>query len=318
MRVERARYLLAALETGSLRAAAAKCGISQPTLGQQIDLLEEELDVVLLTRSRSGVRPTPAAQAMIETLRGLVVAEDAVRESASELRGAYRGRVLIGTIPVVAEAVIATVVGRLRTRHPDLRFGITESNSTAIESSVAAGDLDFGVVTLPAEPPPSTIHRSELMHAPIGVVVRTDHMLASRRQVQWSDLETWPIVTMREGTVMWERLHQGIAQPDIVVQAASARSVQLMVAEGAGLGILAPFDTPNDPVRLRWIPIRDTSPVRIALVRRRDSRPSRSALIVRQLITDRASELLTSTVHLGGMSADADNRTSPPESESGW
>jgi DNA-binding transcriptional LysR family regulator len=68
MQVERARYLLAAVDTGSFRAAAARCGVSQPTLGQQVTSLEEELDVVLLIRSRHGVRLTPAGETMLGPL----------------------------------------------------------------------------------------------------------------------------------------------------------------------------------------------------------------------------------------------------------
>ena len=296
MRVERARYFLAAVESGSLRAAAERCGISQPAIGQQIGLLEEELDVVLLTRSRAGVRPTAAGQALLDSMGRLVAAEDAVLEAATESGGSYRGRVAIGTISVVAETVIAPVVGRLRDQHPDLRFSITESGSSAVEAGVAAGDLDFGVVTMPTGPAVTNIERTVLLNTPIGIIVRNNHLLADRDSVRWDDLETWPIVTMREGTVMWERLHQGVSRPDIVVQARSHRMVTVMVAQGAGIGILAPFATSADVSGLRWIPLRDTAPVRIELVQRRDSRPSPSALVVRRLITQRAEELLTSAV----------------------
>jgi len=296
VRVERARYFLAAVEGGSLRAAAERCGISQPAIGQQIGLLEEELDVVLLTRSRAGVRPTPAGQSLLDSMARLVAAEDAVTEAATESGGSYRGRVAIGTISVVAETVIAPVVGRLRDQHPDLRFTITESGSHAVEAGVAAGDLDFGVVTMPTGPAASGIERTVLLSAPIGIVVRRDHLLADRDSVRWDDLETWPIVTMREGTVMWERLHQSLPKPDIVVQARSHRMVTVMVAQGAGIGILAPFETSADVPGLRWIPLRETSPIRIELVQRRGSRPSPSALVVRRLITERAAELLATAV----------------------
>lgn len=296
MRVERARYFLAAVETGSLRAAADRCKISQPALGQQISLLEEELDVVLLTRSRAGVRPTPAGQALLNPMTRLVAAEDAVLDAATESGGAYRGRIAIGAISVVAETVIAPVVGRLRDHHPDLRFTITESGSSAIESGVASGELDFGVVTMPTDPPAAAIERTVLLQTPIGIVVRRDHLLADRDSVRWKDLETWPIVAMREGTVMWERLHAGVTNPDVVVEAMSARTVKVMVANGAGIGILAPFDTSADVPGLHWIPLRDTPPVRIELVQRRDTRPSPAALVVRRLITVRAAELLASAL----------------------
>ncbi|WP_375002658.1 LysR family transcriptional regulator [Aeromicrobium sp. CTD01-1L150] len=296
MRVERARYFLAAVEAGSLRGAATRCGISQPALGQQIDLLEEELDVVLLTRGRLGVRPTQAGQDLLKPMARLVAAQDSLRWAAAESGGAYRGRVAIGAVPALAEMVIANVVGRLRVRHPDLRFTVTETSSAAIEAAVSAGDLDLGIATMPSTPPDTSIKRTVLFQAPIGAVVPLDHLLADRDSIRWSDLETWPIVTMREGTVMWERLQADISNPQVVVQAMSARSVKLMIAQGAGIGILTSFDTSSDVPGLRWIRLRDTPSVQICLVQRRDTQPSPSALTVRRLITERAAELLESAV----------------------
>jgi DNA-binding transcriptional LysR family regulator len=291
VRVERVRYFLAAVETGSLRAAAARCGVSQPTVGQQIALLEEDLDVVLLTRSRHGVRPTPAGQALLEPLGRLVAAEDAVRESAMESSGAYRGRVQIGGVSVAAETIIAPVVGRLREHHPGLRFTVREGASAAIEGAVLDGELDLGVITTPLGPAAPGVRRTPLVSAPIGIHVRTDHPLAGRDHVRWRDLETWPIVTMRAGTVMWETLHRNVAAPDVVVQAMSARTVKVMVGQGAGVGILARFGTSADITDLVWLPLRDAQPVQLCLTQRQDSRPSGSALIVQRLIRARADEL---------------------------
>lgn len=291
MRVERARYLLAAVETGSLRAAAARCGVSQPTLGQQVTLLEEDLDVVLLVRSRHGVRLTPAGEALLEPLSRLVAAEDAIRESAMESSGAYHGRVRIGGVSVAAETITAPVVGDLRRHHPGLRFSVREGASADIEAAVGDGDLDFGVISMPSAPAAAGLRRLPLVSAPVGVYVHIDHPLASREQLRWRDLETWPIVTMRSGTVLWEMLHRHVARPDIVVEAMSARTVKVMVGEGAGLGILARFDTSADIHDLAWLPLRDGQPVTLCLTQRHDSQPSRAALIVRRLVQAKAGEL---------------------------
>lgn len=291
MRVERARYFLAAVETGSLRSAATRCAISQPTIGQQIALLEEELDVVLLTRSRHGVRPTPAGQAMLEPFRRLVAAEEAVRESAMASSGAYRGRVQIGGVSVTAETVIAPVVASLRKHHPGLRFTVREGASAAIEAAVLDGELDLGVITTPMSPPAAGLYRVPLVSAPVGVCARTDHPLAGRDHVHWRDLETWPIVTMRAGTVLWEMLHRHMTSPDIVVQAMSARTVKVMVGQGAGVGILAGLDTSADIPDLVWLPLVDAPPADLCLTQRQDSQPSRAALIVRRLIQAKAEEL---------------------------
>ena len=291
MRVERAKYFLAAVETGSLRAAAQKCAISQPALGQQIALLEEELDVVLLVRSRSGVHPTPAGQALVEPFARLVGAEEALFDAAADSTGTYRGDVSIGTISAIVEAIVAPVVGYLRENHPRLKFTISEAASTEVEAAVQSGELDFGVISVPSEPAPQSLRRTVLLSMPIGIVVPSDHVLAEHRTVTWDDLAAWPIVTMRPGTVMWEVLQANVERPNIAVKSMSARSVRTMVKNGAGVGLLAPFDTSSDLLGLAWIAVRGARPVEIGVVQRRDSLPSPSALMVRQLISDRLADL---------------------------
>ncbi|MBK1787362.1 LysR family transcriptional regulator [Prauserella cavernicola] len=291
MRVERVRYFLAAIETGSLRAAAARCEVSQPTVGQQIALLEEELDVVLLTRSRHGVRPTAAGQALLGQLRALVTAEEQLRESAMAAGGAYHGTVRIGAVSVTAETIVAPVVGRLRKQHAGLRFSVREGGSAEVERAVLDGELDFAVVTVPISAAASGLHRVPLVSAPMGIYARADHPLAGREHLSWRDLETWPIVTMRKGTTLWEFLHRNVSSPDIVVEAMSARTLKVMVAESAGLGILAQFRTSSDIPDLVWIPLRDADPVQICLTHRQNTQPSRAAHIVRQLIRAKADEL---------------------------
>ncbi|ASR35261.1 hypothetical protein BAY61_09960 [Prauserella marina] len=285
------RYFLAAIETGSLRAAAARCEVSQPSVGQQIAALEEELDVVLLTRGKHGVRPTAAGQALLEPLRRLVAAEEELRESAMAADGAYHGKVRIGAVSVTAETIVAPVVGRLRERHAGLRFTVREGGSAEVERAVLDGELDFAVVTVPVSPAAPGLRRVPLVSAPMGIYAPGDHPLAGREHLYWRDLETWPIVTMRNGTTLWELLHQQVSNPDIVVEAMSARSLKVMVAESAGLGVLAKFETSADIPGLVWIPLRDAAPVRICLTRRKHTRPSRAANIVAQLIRAKAEEL---------------------------
>ncbi|ANY06522.1 LysR family transcriptional regulator [Pseudonocardia sp. HH130630-07] len=284
MRVERARYFLAAVQSGSLRSAAARCGISQPSLGQQIALLEEELDLVLLVRSRRGVRPTPAGQALVEPLTRLVAAQATVQEAAMEARGTYHGRVRIGAGSVTAELLVAPVVGQLRERHPGLRFTVREGGSADIESAIRSGELDLAVITTPDRPPAADLRRIPLLRAPLGVHVRADHPLAGRARLSWADLESWPVVTMRRGTVLWDALHRNLPGADVVIEAMSARTVMVMVGQGAGIGVLARFGSAPAVPGLHWIPLLDAEPVGVCLAERSDTRPSRPELVVRRLL----------------------------------
>ena len=72
MELHQLRYALAVLKTGNFSRAAIHCHVSQPSLSQQIQKLEEELGVSLLVRQGRGVRPTEAGA--MGVVGGLVLA----------------------------------------------------------------------------------------------------------------------------------------------------------------------------------------------------------------------------------------------------
>lgn len=292
MRVQRARYFLAAVDTGSFRSAAERCEVSQPTLREQVTLLEEELNVVLLIRSKQGVRLTEAGRSVVPYLRRLIASEEAVHRIASEVSGAYRGRVVIGSIAALAAVLIAPVTSRLLAQHPDLRFEISEASSSEVEAKVLNGALDLGVISSPRTVPPNGIARTTVAEAGLGIIVLGDHVFAEKRAIRWSDLESWPIITMRPGTVIGQEVASRLPDADIVVRAASARTVQVMVENGAGVGVLAAVDFPRHNPALRWVPLLDTAQLEICLVRRTDSKPSASALVVSRFIQEQGASLV--------------------------
>ncbi len=237
------------------------------------------------------MRATSAGEALVGPLTRLVAAEDAVREAALASNGTYQGRVSIGGGSATVETIVAPVVGRLLTDHPGLRFAVREGSSGDIERAVLGCDLDLAVVTTPNEPAPSGLTRRRLISAPLGIHTRPDHPLAHRREVTWDDLGQWPIVTMRPGTVLHQRLRERLPDAEAMVEAVSARTVQTMVAQGAGVGLLARLDALQPVADLAWLPLVDAEPVEISLVQRADSQPSRSSVVVRRLISARADEL---------------------------
>jgi DNA-binding transcriptional LysR family regulator len=65
----RARAFLVTAEEGSLSAAARALGMAQPTLGRQVDALEQELGVVLFERFGRGLQLTPAGHELVAHVR---------------------------------------------------------------------------------------------------------------------------------------------------------------------------------------------------------------------------------------------------------
>lgn len=290
MRVERARYLLAAVHEGSLRSAASALGISQPTLGAQLVALEEELNVVLLTRSRHGVALTDAGRRLLPALEQMVAAEDEVTLSAQQLSGVYEGTVSIGTTPMLAATVAAPVVADLGQRHPGLRFRIFEGTTEEIERRVAHGQLELGAASWARMSPaaPREVTRTDVTNVPLGVMVSVAHPLATKEQIAWVDLEGESLVTMRRGTTLWDVLHARLKEPHVVVEAASLRTVLVMSGRGAGVGVgTNPGTSDLRAEGCVWRPLIGREDITLSVIHRRDTHLSQTARIVRDLLVKR-------------------------------
>ena len=65
------RAFLAVAETGSLSAAARNLSQSQPTLGRQIKLLEEQFNLRLFERQPRGLTLTPTGESLLQPARDM-------------------------------------------------------------------------------------------------------------------------------------------------------------------------------------------------------------------------------------------------------
>ncbi|MFF9580487.1 LysR family transcriptional regulator [Streptomyces achromogenes] len=130
---------------GSLTAAAAALGVSQPAASGQLARLESQLDSVLFERSRRGAVPTPRAHELarhiaspMDQLRG-ALAQDAERRSR-------QGTVRLGaagelTASRLVPALAPLVSGGLRL---DFTLGLADD----LLSALAEGELDLVVSSI--------------------------------------------------------------------------------------------------------------------------------------------------------------------------
>ncbi|TVU57817.1 LysR family transcriptional regulator [Corynebacterium aurimucosum] len=105
MDMVKAKYFLAVAEAGTVTAAAARLGITQPALSRQLRRFEKELDLQLFVRAGSSLVLSDAAHALIPTCRRLLAESARAGQAVEALRA--------GSIPALRVAATPTTISTL-------------------------------------------------------------------------------------------------------------------------------------------------------------------------------------------------------------
>ncbi|WP_020590660.1 LysR family transcriptional regulator [Kiloniella laminariae] len=114
------RTLIAAIDGGSLSAAAKLLGISQPAASQQITLLESKLRKELLFRTSRGVRPTEAGRLVYQSANTIIDQLNILEENLGSLDNSLSGKLRITAPLAIGQKLIAPIVFDMQAKYPGL------------------------------------------------------------------------------------------------------------------------------------------------------------------------------------------------------
>jgi len=123
-----ARAFLAVIQAGSLSGAARALGLTQPTIGRQIEEFEARLGVPLFTRSHQGVMPTAAAFDIVPHAETMAASMAALRRAASGGAEEDRGTVRLTASELMGAAVLPPILARFHEAHPGIAIELVLSN----------------------------------------------------------------------------------------------------------------------------------------------------------------------------------------------
>ena len=180
MDLTRLRYFVAVAEERHITRAAARLGMAQPPLSQQIRALELELDTRLFDRLPKGVALTPAGEVLLEDARALLDAADRAGRRARRVAAGEEGELAGGlTTSAALHPLVPRLLRAFRDTHPAIAYDLHESNAAELTEAVLAGRLAFGLMRAPVARPP-TLSFIGLGSERLLAVLPADHRLAVR------------------------------------------------------------------------------------------------------------------------------------------
>lgn len=143
--IRRLRYFLAICAHGGFSRAADVVGVAQPALTRQVQLLEQEIGVPLLTRNGRAAKPTDAGQLLLAEARSHLDSLDLLVE---RLRRDFSGavaKVTMGICPTIAPLFLTHVQDLARQLPGAPSLSVIEAYSGDLRNLMAAGRLDFAL-----------------------------------------------------------------------------------------------------------------------------------------------------------------------------
>jgi DNA-binding transcriptional LysR family regulator len=201
------RQFLTVADRGSLRAAAASLGVSQPALTKNIHQLEQALGVTLFDCHSRGMALTAFGE-VLRRRAGLIELEHRYALAELEaLRGGSSGVVRIGAGPVWSYRYLPAAIAELHRSYPNARVQVQTGVTNVLYPALCEGELDLCAGALDALPEDDAIVRQELGRFDMTVFVRVGHPLAGQAAATAQQLAAYPWVMFQGDLDLRQHLH---------------------------------------------------------------------------------------------------------------
>ena len=184
--------LMAVVQVGSMRKAAALLNTTQPAISRSIAELEHSFGVRLLDRGAQGVEPTQYGRALLR--RGVAVFDE-LKQSGQDiefLSNPEAGELRIGSGAALAEGFVLAVIDRVSRQYPRVAYHIVPGNLQRLYDELRERRIELffsGTLGVISE---EGIDTEVLFEESLVVVTGKDNPWVRRRKIDLGELVNEP------------------------------------------------------------------------------------------------------------------------------
>lgn len=271
------------IEAGSFTKAAKALGYTQSSISQMIASLENELDIKLLTRSRTGVRLTIEGAELYPFIERSINQYRAMQEKAKEIKGLETGIIRVGTISSITCHWMPGLIKGFQKIYPHVQFLFHQGDYTTIPEWIRTGAVDFGFLTPHAVTDLNTI---PIKDGEMLAVLPAAHPFARSKSIPLEELTKEPFILLEEGEFSepLNAFHEAGLEPDIKYTIHDDYAIMTMVEAELGVSILAELMLRRTNFDIACVPIEPPISRSLAIAYKdKDSLPVASKYFIQYL-----------------------------------
>ncbi|GGG53131.1 LysR family transcriptional regulator [Paenibacillus radicis (ex Gao et al. 2016)] len=258
------KYFIAVYEHLHFTKAAEELNISQPTLSQQIRILEAEFGTPLFDRIGKKVVATEAGHLLRQYGEKMLQAERDAKSAVKELLSGDRGTVRLAVLPSDLDFQLVPLFVQFKSKYPNIQLQVF--STIYVQDEVLNHNVDMGIgMKGPAD--------KKLVQIPLGsepyhLFVNSASELAARKEITLEELVQHTIVMYPKGYLGRDLVDKVFQDEGLelhtAMETSSATSLLQLVSAGVGATIQPKELLSQFPIRpdIISIPITGPRPVR--------------------------------------------------------
>lgn len=240
MHIDMLRLYCHVIQTNSFSRGARESGVTQSAASQSIRQLEDDLDVMLLDRSKRPFNVTAQGEKLYKACRDLIEGFDLVLDEIARDKRRVEGTVRVAAIYSIGLHDMGVYMQRFRHLYPKARLRLDCLHPKEVTRSVEENLADVGLISYPSSS--RTLNVIPLWEEPLRVVCQPAHHLAKSGLIRCSDLNGIPFVAFDPDLAIRKAIDRVLRQEhsrvDVVMEFDNVESIKEGVLIGAGVSIL--------------------------------------------------------------------------------
>lgn len=278
MEMRQLEYFQAVSRLQNFTRAAQELHVSQPSITNAIQKLEEELGVLLFDRSQKKVTLTPEGTAFYDRVEKILFDIRQALEEMDDFSKLNRGTIKFAAPPMIGAYLFPNIFNLFKLAHPHLDLVVYEEGSLAARAMLEREELDLGIIILPECA--AMLNSIPITSQEIVLCLSPEHRLSTAPSVSFTQLRDESFVLLKEEffhrrLVLDECARHGFT-PRIVFSSNQIETVKAMVASNVGISFLMKMVVRNH-ANLVGVPLTEPLSINIGLVWKKGKYLSRAA-----------------------------------------
>ena len=132
--------------TPNITKAASALFISQPALTKRLQSIEDEMNVQIVYRNKSGLDFTTEGMYLAQQALKYIDFMEETKRHLDMLRSNHHANISIGASLSYLKLKLPQIISDYSASHPDIRFDIIGGRSRTIHNMVDDGSIDIGII----------------------------------------------------------------------------------------------------------------------------------------------------------------------------